>query len=389
MSALLPDYAGGSIANLMRSVADACGASALEQQPLDPRFGLDSRTLSRARNIVLFVVDGMGAGLLESCGIGKLRQHAGKRLTSVFPSTTATAIPTFMTGLLPARHALTGWHMWLDELQAVTAVLPLKPRVGTPFKEAAESLPAKLFDHASIYGGMHRPAWVLSPQEIAFSPFNAWHARGADTLAYADLDGLFDTLSGLLQIPGRKYIYAYWPTLDSTAHRFGIDSKEVRATLERFCTGFDAMCETVRGSDTQMLVTADHGFINSPGDRVIQLEDHPELADMLARPLCGEQRVAWCYLKPGAEADFERCARARLGARAEIVSRQRLLGGNWFGPAPAHAKLASRIGDFALVMQENWSIKDTLKGEHPHRILGVHGGVSAEEMWVPLVTLQL
>lgn len=389
MSTVLPDYAGGSIANLMRTLAAACGAPPPAQLPLDPRFGLDGRRLSRARNIVLFVVDGMGADLLESCGTGSLRQHAGKRLASVFPSTTAAAIPTFMTGLTPAQHALTGWHMWLDELQAVTAILPLTPRVGPPFKEPAEKLPAKLFDHTSIYGGMHRPAWVLSPQEIAFSPFNAWHTRGADTLAYADLDGLFNTLGGLLQIPGRKFIYAYWPTLDSTAHRFGIDSKEVRATLERFCIGFDAMCEASHGSDTQLLVTADHGFINSPEDRVIPLENHPELADMLARPLCGEQRVAWCYLKPGAGADFERCAHARLGARAEVVSRQRLLDDHWFGPAPAHSKLASRIGDFALVMQDNWSIKDTLKGEQPHRILGVHGGVSAAEMWVPLVTLQL
>ncbi|MBK9447081.1 MAG: hypothetical protein IPO00_13940 [Betaproteobacteria bacterium] len=52
-----------------------------------------------------------------------------------------------------------------------------------------------------------------------------------------------------MQIPGRKYIYAYWPTLDSTAHRFGIDSKEVRYNTGKVCTGFDAMCETVRGSD--------------------------------------------------------------------------------------------------------------------------------------------
>lgn len=389
MSFTLPDYSGGSIANLMRTIGDACGARSPVQAPLDPRYGLNSQPLSKTRNIVLLVVDGLGAHQLESRGSGVLRKLSGQRLTSVFPSTTAAAIPTFMTGLTPAQHALTGWHMWLDELQAVTAILPLTPRVGPPFKEPAEKLPAKLFDHTSIYGGMHRPAWVLSPQEIAFSPFNAWHTRGADTLAYADLDGLFNTLGGLLQIPGRKFIYAYWPTLDSTAHRFGIDSKEVRATLERFCSGFDAMCEASHGSDTQLLVTADHGFINSPEDRVIPLENHPELADMLARPLCGEQRVAWCYLKPGAGADFERCAHARLGARAEVVSRQRLLDDHWFGPAPAHSKLASRIGDFALVMQDNWSIKDTLKGEQPHRILGVHGGVSAAEMWVPLVTLQL
>lgn len=387
MSTQLPDYTGGSIANLMRTVADACGAPSPTQAALGPCFGVDSRTLARKRNIVLLVVDGLGASLLETRGIGALRQQAGKRLTSVFPSTTATAIPTFMTGLMPAQHALTGWHMWLEELNAVTSILPLKPRFGPPFAEAPEQLPARLFDHAPIYAGMHRPAWVVSPQEIAFSPFNQYHVRGADTLAYADLDGLMQTVSGLVQVPGRKFIYAYWPVLDSTAHRFGIDSAEVASVLEQFCIAFDTMLALIEGSDTTLLVTADHGFINSPSDRVIQLDDHPELADMLARPLCGEQRVAWCYLKTGAAANFERCTHARLGDRTEVISRDRLLSEQWFGPGMAHPKLASRIGDFALVMQENWTIKDWLPGERRYSLLGVHGGISADEMLVPLVTI--
>jgi hypothetical protein len=66
-----------------------------------------------------------------------------------------------------------------------------------------------------------------------------------------------------------------------------------------------------------------------------------------------------------------------------------LLQENWFGPGVAHPKLASRIGDFALVMQENWTIKDWLPGERQHSMLGVHGGVSADEMQVPLVSLHL
>jgi hypothetical protein len=389
MSITLPDYSGGSIANLMRTIGDACGARSPVQAPLDPRYGLNSQTLSKTRNIVLLVVDGLGAHQLESRGSGVLHKHSGQRLTSVFPSTTAAAIPTFMTGLTPAQHALTGWHMWLDELQAVTAILPLTPRVPPPFKAPAASLPARLFDHRPIYAGMHRSAWVVSPQEIAYSPFNAYHSCGADTLAYADLDGLLHMVSGLVQVPGRKFIYAYWPTLDSTAHRFGVGSEEVRATLDRFCSGFDAMLETIRGSDTQILVTADHGFIDSPADRVIQLDNHPELADMLARPLCGEQRVAWCYLKPGAATDFEHCVRRRLGDRAKVVSRETMLQEEWFGPGPAHPKLASRIGDFALIMQGNWSIKDCLPGEQAHSVIGVHAGVSANEMLVPLVALHL
>jgi outer membrane receptor for ferrienterochelin and colicins len=42
----------------------------------------------------------------------------------VFPSTTTTAITTLLTGVPPAAHALTGWHVWFEELDAIAAVLP-------------------------------------------------------------------------------------------------------------------------------------------------------------------------------------------------------------------------------------------------------------------------
>lgn len=383
-----PDYAGGSIANLMRTLADACGAPAPPQAPLAARYGVEATALARTRNVVLLVVDGLGARRLEAHGSGALRTEAGMRLSSVFPSTTAAAIPTFMTGLTPAQHALTGWHMWLDEVQAVAAILPLTPRAGKAFAETPAELTEKLFAHRPLYAGMDRPAWVVSPQEIAFSPFNAFHSRGAETLAYADLAGLMQTLAGLVRVPGRKFVYAYWPLLDSISHRHGSDSREARATLAAFCDAFDALVATLAGSDTTLLVTADHGFIDSPPPRVVQLDDHPGLAVLLARPLCGEQRVAWCYLQPGAAADFERYVDRRLGEAAEAVPCARLIEEGWFGPAPAHPRLASRIGDYALLMRENWTIKDWLPGERRYSLLGVHGGTSADEMQVPLVVVR-
>jgi hypothetical protein len=388
MSHVRPDYAGRSIANLMRTLAEACGARPPAQPPLAADYGLSARELARVRNIVLLVVDGLGAAQLARYGRGLLKTKVAGHLTSVFPSTTAAAIPTFLTGLTPLRHALTGWHMWLDEVQAVTAILPLKPRVGPPFETPPRELARQLFDHAPIYEGMHRPAWVVSPQQIAFSPFNRFHARGADALAYADLEGMLQTIAGLVQIPGRKFIYAYWPDLDSAAHACGTDGRETRATLEFFCAGFDRLVAALADTDTCLLVTADHGFIDSPDERVVQLDDHPELAAMLTRPLCGEQRVAWCYVKPEAMADFPRCVQSGLGERAEVVPCSQLINEGWFGPGEPHPRLASRLGDYALLMRENWTIKDWLPSEVRYSLLGVHGGTSAAEMQVPLVALR-
>ena len=59
----------------------------------------------------------------------------------------------------------------------------------------------------------------------------------------------------------------------------------------------------------------------------------------------------------------------------------------WFGLADPHPRLRERVGDYALVMQDDYAIRDRVADEKPFRHIGVHGGVSREEMRVPLVVV--
>jgi hypothetical protein len=93
-----------------------------------------------------------------------------------------------------------------------------------------------------------------------------------------------------------RYVYAYYPDLDSYSHHYGTDSRQAQQTLAAFDALFGDLLRQLRGSNTWVLVTADHGFIDSPPRRVISLDDHPQLAALLLRPLCGERRVAYCYV---------------------------------------------------------------------------------------------
>ena len=116
----LPDYQHSSLVNLMSRLAREFGANdqayaAFEHEALAP--------LTDYQHIVLLIIDGMGARYLAR-QTGYLHAHQCAELTSVFPTTTASAITTFMTGLAPQQHGLTGWFTYLKELGAVTAVLP-------------------------------------------------------------------------------------------------------------------------------------------------------------------------------------------------------------------------------------------------------------------------
>ena len=84
-----------------------------------------------ARNLVLLLIDGLGYNYLSGPGAGSLMaSRLAGRMTSVFPSTTASAITTTFTGLAPAEHGLTGWFTWFAEAGTTAAALPFMPRAA-------------------------------------------------------------------------------------------------------------------------------------------------------------------------------------------------------------------------------------------------------------------
>ena len=93
-----PDYESGSLVNLIASIASACGA-----QPVhNPLALLPPERIASAANVVFLLVDGLGYNFLCNAGRGgALLDHLAGRITSVFPSTTATAITSSFTGLMP------------------------------------------------------------------------------------------------------------------------------------------------------------------------------------------------------------------------------------------------------------------------------------------------
>ena len=391
-----PNYEGQGLLNLMVSIADVCGAAA---SPYPPLAGVDTSGWGQARNLVLILADGVGADFIErNSPNGFLRQHQVAALSSVCPTTTAVAVPTFMSGLPPAVHGITGWHVYLEEIDSVTAVLPLTVR-GIQMTNSSVIDPQTLFPYPTLYGRLPRPSHVVSPVKIANSPFSRVHSRGATLHPYFPEDGtwlntlpfcrrkkdLFGTLRRLCNEPGpARFVHAYWPDFDHAAHESGVDSASAVALFHQFEAELEAFMASVRGTDTQVIVTADHGFIDSPSNRQVHLADHVAFGNMLTQPICGERRFAYCYLKPGTHADFEDYVETVFAGRMRAWPREKLLAEHWFGPGPVNDRLAGRIGDYVLAMQEDWTMVDHVPGERPIHMIGVHGGLSRSEMLVPL-----
>ena len=88
---------------------------------------------------------------------------------------------------------------------------------------------------------------------------------------------------------------------------------------------------------------------------------------------------------PGRRRAFEQYVQTRLAHCAILYRSTDLIAQGWFGLGPANPRLAERVGHYTLVMKGDYTIKDWIPAEQRHLTLGVHGGVSAAEMYVPLV----
>jgi predicted AlkP superfamily pyrophosphatase or phosphodiesterase len=377
----LPDYRGGSLVNLMSSIVHALGATS----PYAPLASLSPASLSGARRLVLLVADGLGYRYLLGKE-GALRRHLCGRMTSVFPSTTASAIPVFLTGLAPQQHGLTGWHMYFREIGAIAAPLPFRLRMGKHGLREAGITPAGLFGMAPLFDRLPLPCHVVSPQHIIHSDFNAALSGRAQRHGYETLDEMFTLLAGImLSSEPRSYTYAYWPQVDSLAHEHGIHSAQVAAAFAALDEAFAHLLEVAHQSESRLIVTADHGFIDSPAEETIDLDLHPALRQTLLLPLCGEPRASFAYVRPGKEAQFEDYIQSRLGDRVELFRSEDVLRQGWLGLGEMHPALRDRLGDYVLLPRGRAILRDWLMGEERHAHAGVHGGLSEAEMYVPLV----
>ncbi len=377
----LPDYNGGSIVNLMSSISKSFGSRPKYKtlKTLSPKE-LDSR------NIVLIVIDGLGYEFLKKNGKGTaFEKYLLGRITSVFPPTTAAAITTFQTGVAPQQHAVTGWFMNIKEMGIIGMPLPFRSRAGA-FDLSKHIKIKDVINRKGFSDFLKAKTFVVTMKDIANSEYSILMAGKSKRMAYKTLNGFFSQISKAVKSgKRRKYIYAYWPQLDSICHHKGVESKKSRKHLRELNSGLKKFLKQIEGTDTTVIVTADHGLVDF---KEIKMEKHPQMKKCLSLPLCGEPRAAFCYVHPSKTKQFKEYVKKKLRNKFELFKSEELVKKGWFGLFEPNEKLFDRIGDYILIAKNNYSIKDCVLGEKKHNFVAHHGGLSKEEMYVPLIAIK-
>jgi Type I phosphodiesterase / nucleotide pyrophosphatase len=378
-----PDYSGAGLVNLVAWLSAARGGrphhATLEQLP--------PAEIAGARNVVLLIVDGLGDRYLTRRGAGsELERRRRGAITSVFPSTTASAITTSYTGCAPLEHGLTGWFTYFGAAGCVAAPLPFRSRGDYRPLQRRGIGTAAIYASGSMFDALPVRTIVVSQRDIVDSDYNRHHCGRAERRAYDDLEGLLRETEAAVKSGGdQKFVYVYWPLYDTISHVHGSESTQAAEQFAAIDATFGSLLARLAGTESAVVATADHGFIDCPPETALQLEHGPGLSGMLRYPMCGERRVAYCHVQEGLMGEFMARAAQWLDGRAQVRESRELLAEGWFGAGPAHPRIAERVGDVTLLMNERFTIKDWTPGEPRHLHIGNHGGASEMEMMIPLV----
>lgn len=322
-----------------------------------------------AKSIVLLVLDGLGWEQLEAhrAELPELSAMTGGSITTVSPSTTAAALTSIATGLAPAQHGIVGFRIRVDDstLNVLSWQVPNGRRAPDPFTVQR---------HTAFLG---RPVPVVTKREFAKSGFTEAHLRGSTFTGWSTVSVLVEHCRRLVA-NDERFVYAYYPGVDTVAHEFGLHDEYYRAELA-FADGLVGRLRDALPEHATLVVTADHGQVHV-GDRWIPL--HP-LREMF-KYCAGEGRFRYLYASKGAASELLEAARDEFGDQAWVFSRDQLLDEGWLGPGSVIASIRRRIGDVILAPFEPVGFVDPDMPNEAN-LVGTHGSMTAAEMYVPLI----
>ncbi len=349
-----PDYGGACLSNVVPALV---GVSPWpEWMPGE-----------RPDNAVVVLLDGLGQRLLErhSQHAPTLEAMTGTTLTTVSPSTTAAALTSFTTGTSPGEHGVIGYRIAtaqgvMNSLRWTIAGVDARDKVAS---DAIQKIPP--FAGAA--------AAVVSPAAHGGSGFTLAHLRGADYVGYDSIDQIAGLVANQVDA-GDPLVYVYYDGLDVTAHLSGLGRPFAD---ELACC--DALVAQVCAAigDTALFVTADHGLIECGrpqplASEVIEHIDHQS----------GEARFRWLHARKGRAQQLLAATVEHHGECAYVMTRDEVIERELLGPLSDSA--SERLGDVALVGRNDVCFADP-NDATPADLVGRHGGLTADEMLVPLL----
>jgi hypothetical protein len=392
---VLPDYDAFNVRNIKSVVGKVFGVGSLGMAPLSDGV-LDD--FGGVEKVFLVVMDGFGLNRL----LAHVKSHDGtfsgligkgvlELLTSPFPATTSTSLASIFTGLTPAEHGILGYQMFSREYGCVVNTLDMKPVYGYSSEvEIARDLSKRIKPWL--------PALQTSGVRTLIATKGSIMGSGLSRVIHAEQDVMPYVLESEMLVKCRKaleqqgpvFLVLYYSGIDTLEHKYGPYSEEVTEEIESFeflLKNFLAKLSDATKRETLIILTSDHGVCQT--ERTFYVKDSPEIASKLLVPPVGDSRAAFLFAKQG-ETENLKGALERSLEGFKLIESGRLIESGAFGRTADATSLQSLVGDFAALSKGPTALAYPYYEDDRNREQrGGHGGMTAEEVVVPLLSMRL
>lgn len=321
-------------------------------------------------NIVLLIYDGMGSKILKNnlCDNSFLIKHKIDDIYAVFPPTTTASTTTLKSGQNPSEHGWLGWDLYFKEIDE-TITLFLNTIKDTEIPISKVNIAKKYFPYKNIVN-------MINEKYKAYSLIPFGEER------YEGLKQLNEKIINLCIQKDKKFIYAYYDEPDHIMHETGTTSNESKNIIESINNSTKELFDSLKGTNTLIIVTADHGHINC---KDITLSNYKDIFNTLKHDISIESRACSFFIKDNKKEEFEVLFQKYFSKDFILYKKEEVIKNKLFGPGKENEYFKDSLGDYLAVATSN---KYFRYNEKSVKLVSMHGGITKDEMIVPLIILK-
>jgi len=360
-------------------------------------------------NVILGFIDGFGWRHFEKFAahpaLDRFARHGlAAKWTSQFPSTTSGHVTCIHTGQCVGQSGVFEWNYYEPQLDAMIVPL-LFSFSGATERDQLKATgidPKKLYPTETLYQKLKAQgvnASIFQHREYTPSTYSNIVFQGAAARGFKSPAEMLVNLSAALhESRGRNYYFFYYDKIDSVSHDYGPASRQVEAEIDLFLYALERyfFSAPLAKGRSLLLLTADHGQSEiDPATTVYLNRAFPHIGKFLKTNRKGEYLVPggscrdmFLYVRDEMLDEAQEMLARGLAGKADVVKTEDLIAAGYFGPQVSE-NFRARVGNLVVLAYRYESVWWYEKDKFSQKYYGHHGGLTPQEMEIPLLGLEL